>query len=291
MKQYTRSHKLSELRIEDINKTVNLSGWVHRRRDHGGLIFIDLRDKYGITQVVFDPKVNEKAHSEAHKLRSEWVISLEGKVISRAEGMANPKMKTGEIEIEVESLQILSEAKTPPFSISDEEDDTNDELKLKYRYLDLRRGKLINNLHVRHQVMQVVRNFLDQENFTEVSTPLLCKSTPEGARDYLVPSRIYPGHFYALPQSPQIFKQILMIGGLDRYFQICSCFRDEDLRADRQPEFSQIDIEMSFESIDTLFEMVEGMFKKLYKKVISFELEAPSKKLTSFECLEQYGTD
>ena len=291
MPNYLRSHHCNELRASHLEKSVSLSGWVHRRRDHGGLIFIDLRDYHGLTQLVFDPKVNPECHQVAHQLRSEWVISIKGKVISRAEGMANPNMDTGEIEIEVSELNILSAAKTPPFSICEEEDDVKEDLRLKYRYLDLRRGKLLRNLQLRHQVMLEVRNFLSQDQFYEVSTPILCKSTPEGARDYLVPSRVYPGSFYALPQSPQIFKQLLMIGGLEKYFQICPCFRDEDLRSDRQPEFSQIDIEMSFDHTETLFSLIETLFTSIYKNCLHKDLSSPFQRLTYAECIDLYGTD
>lgn len=285
-----RTHHCGELRKEDIGSSIALSGWVHRRRDHGGLIFIDLRDHGGLTQLVFDPNVHQASHQEAHQLRSEWVVSIQGEVIARSEGMANPKMKTGDIEIKVTSLVILSKAKTPPFSICDE-DDTHEELRLKYRYLDMRRGPLLENLKFRHKVTQSIRHFLDQEGFYEVSTPILSKSTPEGARDYLVPSRVHPHSFYALPQSPQVFKQILMIGGLNRYFQICSCFRDEDLRADRQPEFTQVDIEMSFETPEFLFQKLEQLFVQLLKITDHPSLETPFQRMSYQDCMEFYGTD
>lgn len=291
MSNYLKSHTCGELRIENLEKTVSLSGWVHRRRDHGGLIFIDLRDHGGLTQLVFDPNINKEVHTLAQKLRSEWVINIKGKVISRREGMQNPKMDTGQIEIEVNSLTILSPAKTPPFSIADELEDIKEDLRLKYRYLDMRRGPLLHNIKKRHQVALFIRNFLSNEGFYDVPTPLLCKSTPEGARDYLVPSRIYPGTFYALPQSPQMFKQILMIGGLHRYYQICSCFRDEDLRADRQPEFTQIDIEMSFDTIENLFKLIEDLFRNLYSECLGKVLKTPFKRMTHQECLDFYGTD
>lgn len=291
MSNYLKTHHCGELNIKDLNKEVSLSGWVHRRRDHGGLIFIDLRDHGGITQLVFDPNVNQKAHQSAHNLRSEWVINVKGKVIARAEGMANPKMDTGEIEIDVSLLDILSPAKTPPFSIADELVDVKEELRLKYRYLDMRRGLLIKNIQMRHKVTLAVRNFLSERGFCDVATPILCKSTPEGARDYLVPSRIYPGSFYALPQSPQMFKQLLMIGGLHRYYQICSCFRDEDLRADRQPEFTQIDIETSFDNIEELFKLTESLFETLFKDCLGKKLITPFKRMTYQDCIDLYGTD
>lgn len=291
MTSYLRSHFCHELRSTDIGTTVQLSGWVNRRRDHGGLIFIDLRDKYGLTQLVFDPKVNEKAHKQADDLRSEWVISIEGKVIPRSEGMANPKLQTGEIEIEVSTIDVLSKAKTPPFSICDEFIEANEELRLKYRYLDIRRGELIQNLELRHQVYQATRNFLSSQKFIEVSTPILAKSSPEGARDYLVPSRVHPGSFYALPQSPQLFKQLCMVSGLDRYFQIAPCFRDEDLRANRQPEFTQIDIEMSFATPKQLFPIIENMLQDIFQSVKGVALQAPFLQLSYAECMDKYGTD
>ena len=291
MPNYLRSHHCAQLRIDHLNQEISLSGWVHRRRDHGGLIFIDLRDHNGLTQLVFDPDVNSDCHTLAHQLRSEWVITIKGTVIKRAQGMANPNMVTGEIEVQVNKLDILSQAKTPPFSVCEETEDIKEDLRLKYRYLDMRRGKLVKNLQMRHKVMHQVRNYLVDIGFFEVSTPILCKATPEGARDYLVPSRIYPGSFYALPQSPQIFKQLLMIGGMDKYFQICQCFRDEDLRADRQPEFSQIDIEMSFENIDSLFKLTEEMFTTLYENCLDKKLKTPFKHMTHKKCIDDYGTD
>ena len=246
MVEFRRTHDCGALRKKDIDCTIRLSGWVNRFRDHGGLIFIDLRDRFGITQLVFDPVKNPEVHAIAQTLRSEWVISVEGKVLARHTGMANPNLPTGEIEVTVHQLSVLSKAKTPPFSICDENVEVNEDLRLRYRYLDLRRGDVAQKLVIRHKAMMATRNYLDKHGFLEIATPILGKSTPEGARDYLVPSRIYPGSFYALPQSPQLFKQLLMVGGMDRYFQIAPCFRDEDLRADRQPEFHQIDIEMSF---------------------------------------------
>jgi len=289
--EYRRTHTCNDLRKDHIDQKVHLCGWVHRRRDHGGLIFIDLRDRYGITQLVFDPKISAELHRKAQKLRSEWVIFISGKVRHRGENLINPKLATGEIEIEAHLMHILSSAKTPPFSICDEKIEVHDELKLKYRYLDIRRGEIAKNLEMRHLAMLVVRNFLHQEKFIEIQTPLLAKSTPEGARDYLVPSRIYPGSFYALPQSPQIFKQLLMISGMDRYFQIAPCFRDEDLRADRQPEFTQIDIEMSFASDEDIFALSEKMLKKLFKECLGIELPIPFSRMTHLECMEYYGTD
>jgi aspartyl-tRNA synthetase len=277
---YCRTHTCQDLNLSHVGTTVTLAGWVHRRRDHGGLIFIDLRDRFGITQLVFDPKT----HPEAHTLRSEWVISIEGAVIKRAEGTASQKLQTGDIEIDVKQLYILSKALTPPFSIADEETDVNEELRLKFRYLDIRRGLISNNLVARHGAMLLIRNFLSEQGFIEITTPILAKSTPEGARDYLVPSRVHPGNFYALPQSPQIFKQLLMVSGMDRYFQFATCFRDEDLRSDRQPEFMQIDIELSFATPQILYEIIENLMTLLFGPHLF-------PRLSYKECLEKYGTD
>ncbi len=283
---YRRTHTCGELTLTTAGTQVTLSGWVHKRRDLGGLIFIDLRDRFGLTQLVFDPNVNQALHDKAYKLRSEWVISIRGTVKPRAQGMANSRMATGEIEITVEELEILSSAKTPPFSISDEVIDVNEELRLKYRYLDIRRGDIAKNLLARNDAMHVIRNYMHANRFIEISTPILAKSTPEGARDYLVPSRVYPGNFYALPQSPQIFKQLLMVSGMDRYFQIATCFRDEDLRADRQPEFTQVDIEMSFGIPEDLMTMLEGLMARLFKNV-----PTPFPRMSYAEAVEFYGTD
>lgn len=291
MFDYRRTHDCGSLKKEDIGKLVTLSGWVNRRRDHGGLIFIDLRDRYGLTQVVFDPDKNPSAHEIGEKLRSEWVISIKGPVIPRREGMTNPKLPTGEIEIQVNEIEILSKAKTPPFSICDEQIEVNEELRLKYRYLDIRRGEIAKKLVQRHKAMLATREYLDQKGFLEINTPILGKSTPEGARDYLVPSRVYPGTFYALPQSPQIFKQLLMVSGMDRYFQIAQCFRDEDLRADRQPEFTQIDIEMSFGTPDDLMPIIEGLVQTLFKKCLGIDIPLPFRKVPHATCMEKYGCD
>lgn len=290
MVDYRRTHSCGMLRSEDIDKTVTLSGWVHRFRDHGGLIFIDLRDRFGLTQLVFDPNQNPPAHAKAEKLRSEWVISIKGKVRARRPGMSNPKLATGDIEILVDDLEILSKAHTPPFSICDESIDVNEELRLKYRYLDIRRGDIAKKLTARHQVMMATRKYLDQQGFLEIATPILGKSTPEGARDYLVPSRIYPGSFYALPQSPQIFKQLLMVSGMDRYFQIAQCFRDEDLRADRQPEFTQIDMEMSFGIPEDLQTIIEGLLKSIFQSS-GIDIQTPFRRIPHAVCMERYGCD
>ncbi len=291
MLDYHRTHTCGELRKTDLNKKVVLSGWVNRRRDHGGLIFIDLRDRFGLSQLVFDPEKNPTLHTAAEKLRHEWVITIHGTVFPRREGMANPKLPTGEIEVIVDEMEVLSKAKTPPFSICDEFIEVNEELRLKYRYLDIRRGDISQKLIRRHKAMLATRQYLDQQGFLEISTPILGKSTPEGARDYLVPSRIYPGAFFALPQSPQIFKQLLMVSGMDRYFQIATCFRDEDLRADRQPEFTQIDIEMSFGIPNDLMAIIEGLLKQLFKEINEIEISTPFRRMSYATCIEKYGCD
>jgi aspartyl-tRNA synthetase len=291
MIDYRRSHTCGQLNKTMVGTSVSLSGWVHRRRDHGGLIFIDLRDRYGITQVVFDPDDNAGAHAEAHRLRAEWVVNIRGQVTLRGTGLENPKLATGDIEIQVSKLTILSRAKTPPFSICDEECDVNEELRLKYRYLDIRRGEVAQKLVVRHKAMLAARHYLDGQGFLEISTPNLAKSTPEGARDYLVPSRVHPGQFYALPQSPQLFKQLLMIAGMDRYFQIAPCFRDEDLRADRQPEHHQIDMEISFATPDDFFPLVEKLLASIFKEAAGIELSLPFRRMPHSEAMARYGTD
>lgn len=291
MSDFRRSHTCGELGAPHCGIHVSLSGWVHRRRDHGGLIFIDLRDRFGLTQLVFDPDLNPVSHAAAEKLRSEWVLSIKGEVRPRREGMTNPKLETGEIEIIVKSMEVLSKAKTPPFSICDDQIEVNEELRLKYRYLDIRRGDVAQKLVTRHRAMRATRNYLDEAQFLEIATPILGKSTPEGARDYLVPSRIHHGHFYALPQSPQIFKQLLMIAGMDRYFQIAQCFRDEDLRADRQPEFTQIDIEMSFATPEEFLPYIEGLLKAIFIGCISKDITTPFRRMTHAECMEKYGCD
>lgn len=289
MFDYRRSHTCGELNATHVDGIVTLSGWVHRRRDHGGLIFIDLRDRFGLTQVLFDPKfLSSPLFAKASSLRSEWVISIRGKVAPRAEGMKNPKLSTGEIEVLVADFDILSPAKTPPFPLAEQELAIGEESRLKYRFLDLRRKGVADNLILRHQVMQTTRSFLSHHGFLEITTPILAKSTPEGARDYLVPSRVHPGEFYALPQSPQIFKQLLMVGGMDRYFQIATCFRDEDLRADRQPEFSQIDLEISFSTPADLMALVEQLIQTLFEHAPPLK---PFRQMTHQDCIELYGTD
>jgi aspartyl-tRNA synthetase len=288
---FKRTHDCGSLKKDSVGNTVRLSGWIHRRRDHGGLIFIDLRDRFGITQLVFDPKISQDLLDKASKLRSEWVVTVEGKVQKRNDEQINSKILTGEIEIEAHSLDILSTSKNPPFSVSDETVEVNEELRLKYRFLDIRRGKIAKNLEVRHKGMLAARKFLDSQGFLEINTPILAKTTPEGARDFLVPSRIYPGNFYALPQSPQIFKQILMISGMDRYFQIAQCFRDEDLRADRQPEFTQIDMEMSFLKPEDLFEIIENLVKTIFWESLGVKIQTPFQRMPYREAVEKYGTD
>ena len=265
-------------------------GWVLRRRDHGGVIFIDLRDRWGITQVVFNPAINEEVHAKAHRLRSEWVIAVRGRVERRPADMENPKLATGAIEVLVDELRILNTSETPPFPL-DEEIEVSDNLRLQYRYLDLRRPEMAANLIMRHQGLQAVRSYLSDRGFLEIETPMLTRSTPEGARDYLVPSRVNAGRFYALPQSPQLFKQILMIAGMDRYFQVVRCFRDEDLRADRQPEFTQIDMELSFVSEEEIITVTEGMIKTLFAATRDIELTPPFKRMTYDEAMRRFGTD
>lgn len=274
----------------DIGKEVKLAGWVLRRRDHGGVIFVDLRDRTGFAQIVFNPQVNEEAHNKAQDLRSEFVISVVGKVRARSEEMINPKIPTGEIEVMVEKLELLNTSETPPFMLEDDID-TNEEIRLKYRYLDLRRPKIFNNLYYRFLITNAFRKHLAENGFIDVETPILNKSTPEGARDFLVPSRLSAGDFYALPQSPQIFKQILMIGGFDRYYQIAKCFRDEDLRADRQPEFTQVDIETSFLSTDEFLSIMEKVIADIVKEVYNIDLPLPLPRLSYKEAMENYGSD
>lgn len=290
MKFSKRTHTCGELRESSIGESVVLNGWVDTRRDLGGVIFIDLRDRYGITQIVFEPTYNKDSHELASHLRSEYVISIEGKVRKRPPETDNPKLPTGHIDVMVDKLIILNKAETPPFQIADNVD-VHEDIRLKYRYLDLRRSNMQKNLLLRHKMYQSVRKYFDEQNFVEVETPVLMKSTPEGARDFLVPSRVHKGKFYALPQSPQTYKQLLMVSGFDRYFQIVKCFRDEDLRADRQPEFTQIDIEMSFVDTEDVFEIVEGLMKKLLKEVKGYDLEIPIPRLSFNEAMEKYGSD
>ncbi|ACL69964.1 aspartate--tRNA ligase [Halothermothrix orenii] len=284
-----RTHYAGKISTQQIGKKVTVMGWVQKRRDHGGVIFIDLRDRSGIVQVVFNPDNNERAFKKATELRSEYVIAVEGEVEKRPEGNINPDIPTGEIEIRGNRLRILDESETPPFEI-DDDINVGEDLRLKYRYLDLRRPRMKKNLELRHRVMKTTRDYLDDNGFWEVETPILTRSTPEGARDYLVPSRIHPGHFYALPQSPQLFKQLLMVGGVERYFQIARCFRDEDLRANRQPEFTQIDIEMSFIDKEDVFSLVNGLMKRLFALV---DIEIPEKipVMPYQEAIDRFGSD
>lgn len=285
-----RTHTCGELREKNIDEYVVLNGWVDTRRDLGGIIFIEMRDRYGITQVVFEPQFDVDAHELAKSLRSEFVISVEGIVRKRPEGTENPNLATGNIDVMVKKLVILNEAVTPPFPITDDTQASED-LRLKYRYLDLRRPSLQKNLLMRHRLYQIVRKYFDENNFVEIETPFLMKSTPEGARDFLVPSRLHKGKFYALPQSPQTYKQILMVSGFDRYFQIVRCFRDEDLRADRQPEFTQIDVEMSFVDTENIFQMMEGLMQKLFKEIWNIDLTLPLPRLSFDDAMETYGSD
>ena len=290
MEGLKRTHNCGQLRVDDINSEVTLMGWVQRRRDHGGLIFVDLRDRYGITQVVFNPDVDRDSHGKAALLRSEYVIAIKGDVSKRPEGTKNPNLATGEIEMLAKELNVLNDARTPPFPI-EEDVDVAEDTRLKYRYMDLRRRKLQRNLILRNKAAKTIRDCLYNESFLEIETPFLTKSTPEGARDYLVPSRVNPGNFYALPQSPQLFKQLLMIAGYDRYFQIVKCFRDEDLRADRQPEFTQIDMELSFIDREDIFRIVEGMMALVFREVLNVDIKTPFKRLTYDDALERYGVD
>ena len=286
-----RTHSCGELRAEDIGKQVTLMGWVARRRDFGELTFIDLRDRAGITQIVFNAQTAPDAHAKAKELRGEYVIAMKGDVVARDENTRNPKIATGDVEVHAQQLFILNDARTPPFQL----DATGDalaaeDLRLKYRYLDLRRPQLQANLHLRHRVVNEIRRYMTARGFTEIETPILIKSTPEGARDYIVPSRIQPGKFFALPQSPQLFKQLCMIGGLDKYFQIAHCFRDEDLRADRQPEFTQLDVEMSFARLEDIYQLIEGLFASVFK-LIDVELPVPFPRFTFAEVMSRFGSD
>ena len=287
---WVRSHRCGDLTAEQIGQDVCVMGWVQRRRDHGGLIFIDLRDREGIIQLALDPDRDLASHKKAEQVRNEFVLAARGKVSPRPEGTVNPKMKTGEVEIEITELLILNRSETPPFMV-DEFTEVAENIRLKYRYLDLRRPTLQKNMKMRHLVAKTVRNYFDQQGFIEIETPVLTKSTPEGARDYLVPSRVNTGHFYALPQSPQLFKQLLMVSGFDRYFQIVKCFRDEDLRADRQPEFTQIDCEMSFVNRTQVMDIMEGMVAKVFKEALNVDLALPMPRLTYAEALDRFGVD
>jgi len=289
-KEFKRTDYCGHFGIDDVGKEVVLNGWVHRRRDHGGLIFIDLRDRTGIIQLVFDPKYSGDSFEVAEELKNEWVIGVRGQIVRRPPGSENPKIPTGEIEVLVDKIKVFSKSNVLPFNVNEEEK-VDEFVRLKYRFLDLRRPRLQRNIELRHRVTQVVRRYLSENGFWEVETPILTRSTPEGARDYLVPSRIHRGKFYALPQSPQLFKQMLMVAGLDRYFQVARCFRDEDLRADRQPEFTQIDIEASFIDEEDIFSIVEGLMYSMFKEVLGIELSLPFPRMTYQEAYYKYGTD
>ena len=282
-----RSHYCGQINETLIGQEVEVTGWVHRRRDHGGVIFVDLRDREGLLQVVFDPDRPE-IFAEAERIRSEYVLAVKGKVRQRPDGTINPNMPTGQIEVLAEELVTLNDSETPPFH---HEEHANEELRLRYRYLDLRRESMLGNLRLRHRVTRTLRNFLDDSGFIDVETPMLTRATPEGARDYIVPSRTHQGKFFALPQSPQIFKQLLMMSGLDRYYQIVRCFRDEDLRADRQPEFTQLDVEMSFVDEDTVTGTMEELISKLFKEVMGVDLPSPFPRMTHADAMRQFGSD
>mgnify|MGYP001100313178 CR=1 FL=1 len=287
-----KTHTCGELRRSDIGKHVTLAGWVHRRRDHGGVTFIDLRDRFGLVQVVANPEISSDAHHTLVEARPEWVIQVEGIVRPRPEGSENPNLETGEIEVEVHTVNVLNQAKTPPFLINKEEE-VDEATRLKYRYLDLRRARMRGNIELRHKVVKFIRDYLSERGFIEVETPILFKSTPEGARDYLVPSRVHPGEFYALPQSPQQLKQMLMVAGIERYFQIARCFRDEDQRGDRQPEFTQLDLEMSFVERDDVMKLTEEMFTQMVAQVVPHKrlFASPWPRFTYQEVMDRFGKD
>ena len=285
-----RTHSCNQLRKSDTGSKVTLSGWVQTRRDHGNLIFIDLRDREGLTQIAFNPAISEEAHRLAKELRAEFVITVEGTVKERPEGTMNPHLATGDVELQALSLEILNPSKTPPFPIEDDVT-ISETLKLKYRYLDLRRPSMLQRLKLRANTARAIRGYLEKEGFIEVETPFLTKSTPEGARDYLIPSRLNSGSFYALPQSPQLFKQILMVAGIERYYQIVRCFRDEDLRADRQPEFTQVDLEMSFIDPEDIFSLMEGLFERIFQVIKGIRIKTPFMRITYAEAIERFGTD
>jgi aspartyl-tRNA synthetase len=290
MGSWKRTNSCGELRKNDIKKEVTLMGWTQSRRDHGGLIFIDLRDRSGITQIVFDPEDSVEAHQKAHYIKNEYVIAIEGIVVPRLASSENPNIPTGEIEVKAKQIKILNISEALPFNIDDKLE-INDNLRLKYRYLDLRRPKMQINMNLRHQTCMEIRNYLNNKGFLDIETPFLTKSTPEGARDYIVPSRVNLGKFYALPQSPQLFKQLLMIAGFERYYQIVRCFRDEDLRADRAPEFTQLDMEMSFIDREEIFNLIEEMFVHLFKRILNIKIKTPFLKIDYQEAISKYGTD
>jgi aspartyl-tRNA synthetase len=287
--ELTRTHYCGALTDAHVGQTVTLMGWVATRRDLGGVVFVDLRDREGICQIVARPEVSKEAHDAADGVRGEYVLAVIGEVERRSADTVNPKIPTGAVEVLAREIRVLSEARTPPFPVEDEVQ-TSEDIRLKYRYLDLRRPRMHRNIKLRHQATMEIRRYLDEQGFYEIETPFLTKSTPEGARDYLVPSRIHHGHFYALPQSPQIFKQILMVAGLDKYFQIARCFRDEDLRADRQPEFTQVDIEVSFPRVETIIDLIEPLYQRVFE-LIGVEVQRPFQRLPYPEALERYGSD
>jgi len=285
-----RTHKCNDVNKNDVGHDVVVMGWVQKRRDHGGLIFVDLRDRSGVVQIVFSPEIEKNAFELAEKIRSEYVIAVKGEVVLRPDGMINPNIATGYIDIMAKELVILNKAKTPPFYIADDLD-VDEMIRLKYRYLDLRRPEMQRNIMLRHKTIKAIRDFLDKNDFLEIETPILTKSSPEGARDYLVPSRVHEGKFFALPQSPQIFKQLLMVAGMEKYFQIARCFRDEDLRADRQPEFTQLDIEMSFIQRDDILSLMEEMIAFIFKETLAKDIKIPFKRLSYAEAMDRYGSD
>ncbi len=285
-----RTHYCGQVDSKDIGKEVVLFGWVHRRRDHGGVIFIDLRDREGIVQVVLDPEYSKEVHYKGRDIRSEYVLEIKGIVKQRPPESINRDIPTGEVEVFANHMEILNESDVPPFEVS-KDVDINEDLRLKYRYLDLRRDKMQKNIITRYRITRIIRNYLDKHGFIEIETPILTKSTPEGARDYLVPSRVNPGKFYALPQSPQLFKQLLMVSGFDRYFQIAKCFRDEDLRANRQPEFTQLDMEISFVEEEEVFSIIEGLLSNIFREILKIDVKIPFRKMTYKEVMEKYGTD
>ncbi len=285
-----RTHRCTELGLDNVGESVVVMGWAHRRRDLGGVIFVDLRDRSGLLQVVFNSSHGMEMFNKAEGIRSEYVLAVKGQVVKRAQETVNPNLATGTIELMVDELRILSSSETPPLQI-EEDSDVNEMVRLKYRYIDLRRPDMQKNLMLRHRVAKIARDYYDANGFLEIETPMLTKSTPEGARDYLVPSRVHPGKFYALPQSPQLFKQLLMVSGYDRYMQITKCFRDEDLRADRQPEFTQIDLEMSFVDVDDVITINEGFIKKTFKETLGLDLETPFLRLSYQEAMDRYGSD
>ena len=285
-----RTHTCGELRASHAGSRVVLTGWVHRVRDHGGMVFVDLRDRFGLTQVVFRPELSAELNALARELRSEYVLAVEGGVEPRPAAMVNPGLATGEIEVQATAMAVLNVSETPPFSI-EEETDVNEDLRLKYRYLDLRRHDLANIIALRHRAVSAVREYLNSQNFLEIETPMLVKPTPEGARDFIVPSRLHPGKFYALPQSPQLYKQILMVSGMDRYYQIARCLRDENLRADRQPEHTQIDLEMSFVGEEDVFRVIEGMMAHVWKQTLGITIPTPFPRLTYADAMDRFGTD